>query len=204
MPPKAKVTELENRFLSELSETLDIDKTIEKLNITREDARAVLKGLIKEPERDLFGGLAEKKAPRARYKTGAYAIYVDGASRGNPGKAGAGAVIKDPEGRIVKKLKKYLGITTNNAAEYQAIITALEAAKELGLESIKVYADSELMVKQINGVYKVRSEDLRPLFDRAKLLLKSFKEHKVTHIYREENSIADSLANEAIDTRDLN
>ncbi|MBI5237185.1 MAG: ribonuclease HI family protein [Deltaproteobacteria bacterium] len=172
--------------------------------MTEDDARAILKGLIVRKKgaggalKDLFEETAHRKAPHK----GVYVINVDGASRGNPGKAGAGAVIKDPEGRVVKKLKKYLGVVTNNMAEYQALIMALEAARNLDIPSVKVLADSELMVKQINGVYKVKSEDLRPCYNKVKELLEGFKDHKVAHIYREDNSLADSLANEAIDGRD--
>ncbi len=142
---------------------------------------------------------AAHHAQKAAGRKGAYTINVDGASRGNPGEAGAGALIKDPEGRVLKKLKKYLGIATNNMAEYQALVMALEAARSLKLESIRVLADSELMVKQINGVYRVKSHDLRPLYERAVALLKGFRDSRVAHVYREENAAADSLANEAID-----
>ncbi|MBI5588408.1 MAG: ribonuclease HI family protein [Deltaproteobacteria bacterium] len=169
--------------------------------MTEEDARAVLLALVKKrpSHRDLFEGVASKK-PHPRHRE-VYTINVDGASRGNPGEAGAGAVIKDPGGHIVKKLKKYLGRTTNNVAEYNAILIALESARDLGLNSIRILADSELMVKQLNGVYKVKSEDLRPLYDRAVDLIKGFKECKISHVYREDNSMADSMANEAIDSR---
>ena len=200
MAPKAKDHQLTDRFLSELAETLDIKGTIRKFDISEDDARALLRALVRKrpAHRDLFE--AEPRRPHAHHK-GAWTINVDGASRGNPGEAGAGAVIVDPEGHTVKKLKKYLGKATNNVAEYNAILIALESARDLGLNSIRILADSELMVKQLNGVYRVKSEDLRPLYDRAVELIKSFKDCKVAHVYREDNSTADALANEAIDTR---
>lgn len=200
MPQKARDAELVNRFLEELSATLDIRKTIEKLGIPEKDARAMLKGLItpvKPAQADLFGAVEKLKKPSP--VKGVYEIRVDGASRGNPGEAGAGAVIKDPHGNILKGLKKYLGKTTNNVAEYSALVMALETAGSLDIKELKVLADSELMVKQINGVYKVKSEDLRPLFERAKELIRGFKSFKIAHVYREENALADKLANEAIE-----
>ncbi|MBI5888811.1 MAG: ribonuclease HI family protein [Deltaproteobacteria bacterium] len=134
-------------------------------------------------------------------KKGVYQIYVDGASRGNPGKAGAGAAIKDAEGNVVRKLKSYLGVMTNNMAEYSAMIMALKAARDMGIKDIRIHADSELMVKQLNGVYRVKSHDLMPLFLEATHLLGAFDEYKIAHIYREGNALADGLANEAIDQR---
>ncbi|MFQ5735342.1 MAG: ribonuclease HI family protein, partial [Thermodesulfobacteriota bacterium] len=143
---------------------------------------------------------AKPAGQRGVRHSGFCVINVDGASRGNPGEAGAGAVIKDPEGRVLKRLKKYLGTTTNNMAEYQALVMALEAARSLKLERIRVLADSELMVKQINRVYRVKSPGLKPLYDRARALLAGFsKDSRVSHVYREQNGEADSLANEAID-----
>lgn len=195
--PLARRSILEDRFLEELSKSLDLPGTIEKLGITEDDARAILKGLVskKAAHKDLFEGV-KKAAPAGK---GSYTLNVDGASRGNPGKAGAGGVIRDPEGRVVKRLKKYLGVMTNNGAEYQALIMGLKEAHELGVGSIKVLSDSELLVKQLKGEYRVKSPDLRPLYEKAVGLLEGFRERKVSHVYREENSMADELANEAID-----
>ncbi len=157
-----------------------------------QEARAVLRGAPKA------AGAAP--APALEVRQGAvYTINVDGASRGNPGEAGAGAVITGPEGKVLRKLKKYLGIVTNNVAEYQALVMALEAARSLKLERIRVLADSELMVKQVNGVYRVKSPDLKPLHEKAVGLLRGFRESKIAHVYREHNGGADAMANEAID-----
>lgn len=188
---------LEGRFLEYLAETLDIAKTIEKLDITAEDARVILKGLVSKRGKagDTPAG-ARRGAAEAVHR-----LYVDGASRGNPGMAGAGAVIKGPDGAVLRRLRKYLDITTNNMAEYHALIIALEAAHSMRIRRIRVFADSELMVKQINGQYRVKSADLRPLYEKAVKLLKGFEEAKIEHVYREDNSDADALANEAIDGR---
>lgn len=204
MSVKKSADELTAEFLDALSQTLDVDQTVKKLNITKEDARGILKGLaVGKGARPPQG--APKAAPASPVhvpvKKGVYQIYVDGASRGNPGKAGAGAAIKDAEGTVVRKLKSYLGILTNNMAEYSAMIMALKAARDMGIKDVLIYADSELMVKQLNGVYRVKSHDLMPLFLEATHLLGAFDEYKIAHIYREGNGLADSLANEAIDQR---
>ena len=201
MPGKSADPSTVDKFLDELSETLDIRKTIARLGITEEDARSILHGLRKKKKAgavmDLFAGREASASGRAPLRC---VVNIDGASRGNPGKAGAGALIKDVEGRVLKALKKYLGKATNNVAEYSALLVALKGASDLGCREIEVLADSELLVKQINGVYKVKSEDLRPLYEEAVSLLKGFKSYKVRHVYREQNSAADKLANEAIDS----
>ncbi|MBI5326856.1 MAG: ribonuclease HI family protein [Deltaproteobacteria bacterium] len=128
-------------------------------------------------------------------------IYVDGASRGNPGDAGVGVVIATGSGKVLKEIEKYLGKATNNVAEYQALILALKEAKALGVEAINIFADSELMVKQIKGEYKVKSAGLLPLYREAKALLIEFSRYDIIHINRERNTEADRLANQAIDAK---
>ena len=113
--------------------------------------------------------------------------------------SGIGAVIKDIKGNVIKKISKFIGIATNNSAEYQALILALETAKKLGAEEISLYADSELLVKQIKGEYKIKSEGLKPLYHKAVNILKDFKSYGIMHIKREKNKEADELANQAID-----
>lgn len=192
--------DLAARFVEELSSTLDLDKTIKKINISRREAQEILKGLVPRITGEAGqGSLKETCAPV--HKDASYTLFVDGASRGNPGKAGAGAVIKAPDGTIIKRLKSYLGIATNNVAEYRALLMALEAAQALNIQSLKIYADSELVVKQIKGKYKVRNEDLLVLYNKVQRLLKGFKKFHIDHIPREKNSDADLLANEAIDGR---
>ncbi len=130
-------------------------------------------------------------------------IYTDGAARGNPGPAGAGAVLMDEDGDVVAELSRYLGETTNNQAEYQALIIALEEARRLGADQLSIFSDSELLVKQIKGDYLVRNEGLRRLFKLAKDKLKIFGKHTIEYLPRERNTHADRLANRAIDEKDL-
>lgn len=128
-------------------------------------------------------------------------IYIDGASRGNPGESGAGIVIKDGKGRVFKRLRQYLGRATNNQAEYRALLLALKASRELG-QNIRIYSDSELLVKQLKGSYRVKSKGLKPYFDEVRGLLRDFSSWEIAHIPREQNMEADALANEAIDTKE--
>lgn len=126
-------------------------------------------------------------------------IYTDGASRGNPGEAGAGAIIYGEEGTVIKKVKKYLGTTTNNVAEYMALIIALNEALRLKGELLHLYSDSELMVRQIKGIYKVRDRKMQALWREAKKLLAQFIQYDIICIDRRKNREADELANLAID-----
>ncbi len=126
-------------------------------------------------------------------------IYIDGASRGNPGEAGAGAILKDSRGKTLKKISRYLGVATNNVAEYQALLLGLKEAKKLGAKQLGIYSDSELLIKQIEGEYRVKSEHLKDLFRKAIKELKKFSRFAFFHIPREENKEADRLANRAID-----
>jgi len=125
------------------------------------------------------------------------AVYTDGASRGNPGDAGIGVVIASEDGTVLREISEYIGRTTNNVAEYSALITGLRAVAELGATEVVVCTDSELMAHQINGIYRVKSAKLKPLYEQAMGLLRSFRRFKVTHVYRESNSRADELAGEA-------
>ncbi|MGB8931209.1 MAG: reverse transcriptase-like protein [Anaeromyxobacteraceae bacterium] len=128
-------------------------------------------------------------------------LFTDGAARGNPGPAGAGAVIVNAEGHIVAKVGKFLGDSTNNVAEYMGLILGLKRAKAMGIKELDVLADSELMVKQLSGEYSVKAEHLRPLHLEAEALLKGFADVTVRHIPREENAQADAMSNRAIDER---
>lgn len=126
--------------------------------------------------------------------------YVDGGSRGNPGVAGYGAHILDEEGNELATLSHTIGIQTNNQAEYSGLIAALDYAHINHFEKVKVFADSELMVRQINGRYKVKNQNLKRLFDQARLLIDCFKVFSIQHIPREHNREADRLANLAMDS----
>ena len=128
-------------------------------------------------------------------------LFTDGGSRGNPGPAGAGFVIKDKQGRTILARGVFLGEATNNIAEYAAVKAGLAAAKELSAQSIRLFADSQLLVRQLNGQYKVKSDTLRPYYTDCMTLLASFRSWQATHIYREQNTEADKLANQAMDKR---
>jgi ribonuclease HI len=147
----------------------------------------------------LFGESAEAVAPEPHAKHAAYTANIDGGSRGNPGPAAYGVVIRDPRGEVVARLKKYIGRMTNNAAEYYGLIAALDYAESHGVRALRIESDSELLVKQMRGQYKVKSADLRPLYERAKKMSRSFESFRIEHVYRERNSEADKLANEALD-----
>ena len=124
-------------------------------------------------------------------------IFVDGSSRGNPGRAGCGIVIRSPEGTVFLEEGHSLGHMTNNAAEYTALIMALEEALILRADAVTVYSDSELMVRQMTGVYRVRNAGLRPLHARATRLAGSLADFAIEHVGREENQVADRLAQAA-------
>ena len=126
-------------------------------------------------------------------------IWVDGASRGNPGRAAMGVIIKDERGELMARISRRIGTTTNNQAEYRAIIAALEKAIELGATHVVINSDSELVVKQLNGRYRVKNAHLKPLYQKIKQLQSSLEEFTITHIPREQNKEADRLANKALD-----
>ena len=142
----------------------------------------------------LFGEPQASAAP-----SGVYTALVDGASRGNPGPASYAVIIEAPNGERVLELGKYLGRETNNVAEYYALITALDYATSHKLSRLRVLSDSELLVRQMLGRYKVKSTDLRPLYERASQLARTLDYFAIEHIPRERNREADKLANQALD-----
>ncbi|WP_462137165.1 ribonuclease HI family protein [Candidatus Mycalebacterium sp.] len=123
---------------------------------------------------------------------------IDGASKGNPGKSAIGIVIIGADGRVVSKIRKFIGTATNNQAEYTALITALRAAAKLGQMRLRVKTDSLLLANQMNGLWKVRHPEIFALFKEAKEAEKLLEEVSISHVRREENTVADGLANEAI------
>jgi ribonuclease HI len=129
----------------------------------------------------------------------ALSLFTDGACRGNPGQGGAGAVLLGENGEVLETAKKFLGHCTNNIAEYRALILGLETALERGTSVISIYLDSELLVRQIQGIYRVKNPDLKPLMAEIRDLLNRFDTWKIEHVPRSENALADGLANEAID-----
>ena len=124
---------------------------------------------------------------------------VDGAARGNPGEAGCGAIIFDENGGALGELYRYLGRTTNNVAEYEGLLLGLERVLHLGGKRLRVESDSQLLVRQLNGLYRVKNEKLKTLHRRALGLLRRLEAWRIIHILRENNSLADRLANRAID-----
>ena len=147
-----------------------------------------------ERERAEAVAKAVERPPRVR-------LYTDGAARGNPGPAGAGAVIVSPAGHVMAKVGKFLGESTNNVAEYTGLLLGLKRARAMGIKELDVFSDSELLVKQIAGDYAVKAEHLKPLHEEALALLRGFPDVHVTHIPREENAAADEMSNRAIDER---
>jgi ribonuclease HI len=126
-------------------------------------------------------------------------IYTDGGARGNPGPAGIGAVAYDEQGNVVFEISEYIGETTNNQAEYKAAVRALEEAKKKKAKELYLYLDSELVVKQLNGEYKIKNKGLQPLFVKIYNACLDFKKVEFKHVRREKNKEADRLVNEAID-----
>lgn len=126
-------------------------------------------------------------------------IFTDGGARGNPGPSGIGAVLYDARHNLIAEISEYLGVATNNQAEYKALIAALKKAIQLNTQELECYLDSELVVKQLKREYKVKNKDLAPLFLEIHNLSLSFKKISYTHVPREKNAEADRLANEAMD-----
>jgi ribonuclease HI len=164
-------------------------KAMEEVRISKSDASKILK----DASRALKAYSGSNKNRKYLH------LYVDGASRGNPGFAGAGVIVKDEQGKAIKRFKKYLGVATNNVAEYQALILALKGVAGMGYGRVKIFSDSELLVKQINGEYSVKSKGLMPLYTKACSLLSGFDEYVIIHIGRDDNRDADRVANMAID-----
>jgi ribonuclease HI len=125
--------------------------------------------------------------------------YCDGGSRGNPGPAGFGVYIQDSEGKVLAELSQFLGAHTNNFAEYSALLAALEFAIDHGHKNLRVVSDSELMVKQMKGLYRVNSPELRPLYEEARRRIPKLDRFQIQHVLREKNRHADRLANLAMD-----
>ena len=145
------------------------------------------------------GGLFGDASPERKPSIAAYQANIDGGSRGNPGPAAYGVVIRDAQGEVIARLKKYIGHNSNNVAEYFALVAALDYAQTHGIRALRVESDSELLVKQMRGQYKVKSSDLRPLHERARKMTQAFELFRIDHVYREQNREADQLVNQALD-----
>lgn len=132
-------------------------------------------------------------------KSSEISVFIDGASRGNPGPASIGAVFIDAKGGVTKTLATKIGVQTNNIAEYYAFILAMQEALMMKVGKLKVFTDSELLAKQFNGEYKVKEESIKLLFLQVAHLKKGFEKLEVTHVPREKNKLADEAANKALD-----
>ena len=137
--------------------------------------------------------------PDSSAHEGWFTAHCDGGSRGNPGPSGYGAVVEDPQGRVAARLSRFLGIQTNNYAEYSGLIAVLEWAIENSAKRMRVVSDSELMVKQMKGQYRVNSPELRPLYEEARRRVPQLEHFQIQHVLREKNRHADRLANLAMD-----
>jgi ribonuclease HI len=198
----------DSELLLTLAETLDIKATLDRHRADPAGLKAALRrgagALAYEEthpakEMDLACTCIETPASAAASADGAaLVVNTDGASRGNPGPAAAGFALYR-EGKLLEAAGQYLGKQTNNQAEYNALILALKRALELGAHEVTVRTDSELMVRQIKGEYRVKNSALQDLFAGAKDLIRQFKSFRIQHVPREQNQKADSMANRAID-----
>jgi acyl dehydratase/ribonuclease HI len=158
-----------------------------------------MESMIKSTHKASGKLFAEPETPSARQE-GAYTANIDGAARGNPGPAAYGVIVRRPDGTTHESLGKYIGRTTNNVAEYYALIAALDYAAASGIRRLRVYSDSQLIVNQIKGLYKVKHPDLRPLHERAKKQAASLETFAIQYVPREQNRDADKMANAALDS----
>ncbi len=141
----------------------------------------------------------DQKETKKEFKLESAKLYTDGGSRGNPGPSALGYAILDGQDKIIEKNSRYLGVATNNQAEYQALKEGLEASQILGIKKIEVFMDSLLVVNQLKGLYKVKNGDLMPVNQSVKRILKEFESYTLNHVPREQNSIADGMVNECLD-----
>lgn len=152
-----------------------------------------------ESRNGLFGSI-ERDAKQTGEKPGSWiSAHCDGGARGNPGPAGYGALIQAADGSVIAELSEFLGIRTNNYAEYSGLLGCLQFALDHGHRRLRMVSDSELMVKQIQGKYQVKSPDLKPLYDEAKRRIAKLDAFEISHALRHKNKDADRLANEAMD-----
>ena len=149
--------------------------------------------MFKRPPKSTGRLFAEPESPSARLE-GAYTANIDGAARGNPGPASYGVVVRRPDGTPLETIGKYIGRHTNNVAEYYSLIAALDYAAAKGIKRLRVLSDSQLIVNQMKGLYKVKHPDLRPLHERAKKLAAGLEAFAIQYIPREQNGEADAAA----------
>lgn len=150
-------------------------------------------------QKSLFGGDAD--APKLRAAAPMVRANIDGGARGNPGPSAYGVVVRDAKGEVIAELSDYLGLQTNNYAEYSGLLAALEFAVREKHLSFKVFSDSELLVKQMKGQYRVKSPGLLDLYEKARVLVRKLEHFSIEHVLREYNREADALVNQVLDSR---
>jgi ribonuclease HI len=189
-----------SELLRVIAEEETLDRTLARFpGLSRTDLVGVLLGKpvsAHAPARVQSSGPTHRVQPQRKLR-----VASDGAARGNPGPAGAGAVVFDSDGQVLERLGKFLGRQTNNVAEYQGLLLGLRRAQELGAEELEVVADSELVIRQLSGAYQVRAPALRELHTEALALLKAFRKVKLIHVPRAQNAEADEMSNRAIDEK---
>jgi len=183
------------QLLEAIAEHEDLEKTCEVLGIEPEDARRLLHGAARSL-RTVPPPARQQPLPLGHRRV---RVFSDGAARGNPGPAGAGAVVLGPDGTVLAQRGRFLGTATNNVAEYQGLLLGLKAAQELGAREVEVLADSQLLIRQLSGHYKVKHAGLKPLHAEALRMLGAFERYDLKHVPREENTLADEMSNRAID-----
>jgi len=186
------------QVLLALAEHETLDAASAALGIDKEEALRLLRGAARQL------GEAEPQTRASSRVTSPgevrrVRVFSDGAARGNPGLAGAGAVILDEDGRVLARLGKFLGKQTNNVAEYQGLVLGLRRARQMGAREVEIRADSQLLIRQLQGKYAVKNEVLKRLYEEALALLRSFERYELVHIPREQNALADEMSNRAID-----
>jgi ribonuclease HI len=172
------------KIFAALAEGLDLPAVGRAFNLTREDLL------------HLFREVAEFYQAQ---EGGYWQLFCDGASRGNPGPAGAAAILQDPAGKVQGQAARYLGRATNNEAEYRAVLLGLEMAAGRGVKRLKIFTDSQLVAEQLKGGYQVKSPNLKPLWRQTLKELQKFEAYVISHLDRKLNSEADRLANRVID-----
>jgi ribonuclease HI len=184
------------QLLLAIAEHETLEKTCAALpGLTRDAAQKLLRGAARQLQQEKLP-LPETSAP---VPGRIVRVYSDGAARGNPGPAGAGAVLTDSAGNVIARLGRFLGKQTNNVAEYEGLLLGLKHARELGYREVEVRADSQLLIRQLKGEYAVRHAGLKLLHAEALRLLRSFDRYDLRHVPREENTLADEMSNRAID-----
>ncbi len=192
------------KLVTLISQYLDRERLMkENPSVTKEMIDALLHGIFMAKQGKEPTDTQQPHHDTARHKqkdVTDLVIHTDGASRGNPGKAGIGVAIFDKHYQLLEELCKYIGESTNNVAEYQAMILAAQKAVAYNARKVTFKTDSELLVRQLNGAYRVKSQNILPLYHELTILLGKIPEWKIQHVRREENACADALANQGIDS----